>query len=284
MIAHLQRRWDSPIYAFFEPAYVDHPPPTHRLAHAFRCSARGCKRVIYRFVETLDAKSTSNLSRHAKKCFGEDAVSAAREAQSRDEVRTKIVATFNKNGTITSAFERKKGGVTYSHRPFTRIETRTEIVKWVAEDLRPFRIVKDRGFLVLMKTGRPGYYVPSPSTVARDVKVVFARTRTRVARFLRVSFVAMHSMGICCLPLCKQRYPGRLNFATDAWSSPNHRAFVAFLCFLEHQSTLFVIVLDMRELPIAHTGANLAREFVDCLKEFRIQEKVSTLESEHLLM
>ncbi|OJT15390.1 Zinc finger BED domain-containing protein RICESLEEPER 3 [Trametes pubescens] len=254
-LTRLQRRWDSPIYAFFEPAYVDHPAPTHRLAHAFRCSARGCKRIIYRFVGTSDASSTGNLSRHAKSCFGEDAVAAAREAKNKDEVRTKIVASFNKNGTITSAFERKKGGVTYSHRPFTRIETRTEIVKWVAEDLRPFRIVKDRGFLVLMKTGRPGYYVPSPSTVARDVKVVFARTRRRVARFLR-------------------RYPGRLNFATDAWSSSNHRAFVAFLCFLEHNGTLFVIVLDMRELPIAHTGANLAREFVDCLTEFRIQEKI----------
>jgi hypothetical protein len=30
--------------------------------------------------------------------------------------------------------------------------TRAEIVKWVAESLRPFEIVKDQGFQCLMKT------------------------------------------------------------------------------------------------------------------------------------
>ena len=87
---------------------------------------------------------------------------------------------------ITVSFARKKGTVTYSHRPHTRTETRTEIAHWVAESLRPFKIVRDRGFQCLMKTGRPGYYIPSPSTVGRDVKAVFARTRTRIAKMLQV--------------------------------------------------------------------------------------------------
>ena len=58
--------------------------------------------------------------------------------------------------------------------------------------MRPFEIVKDRGFLSLMKTGRPGYYVPSPSTVSRDVKQVFARTRARVAEMLQVCGYCTH--------------------------------------------------------------------------------------------
>lgn len=66
-------------------------------------------------------------------------------------------------------------------------QARAEIVKWVAKSLRPFSIVKDDGFLVLMKTGRPGYYVPSPLTVSRDIKMVFARTRVRIVQLLRVS-------------------------------------------------------------------------------------------------
>jgi hypothetical protein len=37
-----------------------------------------------------------------------------------------------------------------------------------------------------MKTGRPEYYLPSPSTVSRDVKKVFARTRERIAAMLQV--------------------------------------------------------------------------------------------------
>ena len=59
---------------------------------------------------------------------------------------------------------------------------RAEIVRWVSESLRPFKIVEDRGFQSLMKTGQPGYYIPSASTVSQDVKLVFAKTRGRIAK------------------------------------------------------------------------------------------------------
>ena len=63
---------------------------------------------------------------------------------------------------------------------------RAEIVCWISESLRPFKIVEDRGFQCLMKTGCPEYYIPSASTVSRDVKLVFARTRERIAKLLQV--------------------------------------------------------------------------------------------------
>lgn len=185
-IERMRARWDAPVYVFYAEATVAYPPPQRRLAHAFRCEARGCKQTIYRYVGTKDVSSTGNLLRHARSCWGEEAIAAAREAKDLDEIREKIVGSIKKNGSITAAFKRKGKGETYSHRPFTKIETRTECVKWCAESLRPFRVVQDRGFLRLVKTGRPGYYVPSPSTVARDTKVVFVRTRGRLARFLRV--------------------------------------------------------------------------------------------------
>ena len=62
-----------------------------------------------------------------------------------------------------------------------------EIVRWVAESMRPFSVVEDRGFRSLMKTGRPEYYLPSCSTVSRDVKEVFIRVRKRIAKMLQVS-------------------------------------------------------------------------------------------------
>jgi hypothetical protein len=63
---------------------------------------------------------------------------------------------------------------------------RAEIVRWVAENKRPFQIVNDRGFQSLMKTGRPGYCTPSAETVPKDVKQVFLRVRGRVAKMLQV--------------------------------------------------------------------------------------------------
>jgi hypothetical protein len=65
---------------------------------------------------------------------------------------------------------------------------RIEVVRWVAESKRPFVIVKDRGFKSLMKTGRPEYRLPSPATVARDVKHVFVNMRSQLAAKLKVTF------------------------------------------------------------------------------------------------
>lgn len=63
---------------------------------------------------------------------------------------------------------------------------RARIVRWVSESARPFDIVQDHGFLRLMKAGRPEFYIPSPSTVARDVRIVFARARQQIAKLLGV--------------------------------------------------------------------------------------------------
>jgi hypothetical protein len=61
-----------------------------------------------------------------------------------------------------------------------------EIVRWVAENKRPFQIVNDHGFQTLMKTGCPAYHIPSAETVSRDVKRVFVEARKRIAEMLKV--------------------------------------------------------------------------------------------------
>jgi hypothetical protein len=63
------------------------------------------------------------------------------------------------------------------------------MVRWIAESKRPFQIVNDRGFQSLMKTGRPGYRIPSAETISRDVKTVFTRVRKKVAKMLQVILV-----------------------------------------------------------------------------------------------
>ena len=118
---------------------------------------------------------------------------------------------------------------------------RTEIVRWVTESMRPFSIVKDRGFQSLMKTGRPGYWIPSPSTVAQDIKSIYMRTRTRIGHLL-----------------CE--YDGRLSFTTDAWTSPNHRVFVAICVHFILRGEPVSMILDLVEVPKVRTvvyGAHL---------------------------
>jgi hypothetical protein len=105
----------------------------------------------------------------------------------------------------------------------------------MAESLRPFETLADRGFQSLMKTGRPGICVPSPSTASRDTKRVFVHSRRRIAHLL-------------------QSYDGKLNFEADCWTSPNHRPFMGLTVTFEHNGELLTLVLDVVELSTVRNG------------------------------
>ena len=109
----LQKEWCSPIYAFFQPTprIIE---INGRRAHEFKCSGRGCKSTVRRFLDKKDAYSTGNMRKHVKTCWGADVLAAADSAKDLEEVRTQIVKDVQQNGSITAAFERKNIN-TFSH-------------------------------------------------------------------------------------------------------------------------------------------------------------------------
>ena len=125
-----------------------------------------------------------------------------------------------------------------------------------------------------MKTGRPGYHIPSADTVSRDVKKAFVQVRRRVANMLKVSVRSISSTFYS--PTDIQSYDGALNFATDAWTSPNHKAYVAVTVHFEHEGAPISMLLDLVEVAKSHSGVNLAEAFVNILDEFGIEDKVSS--------
>ncbi|KAK0467344.1 uncharacterized protein EV420DRAFT_1617412 [Desarmillaria tabescens] len=168
----MMKKWSASAYAFF------HPVPAIEYhhdckCHIFTCAAKGCKHVVAQYLDTMDKEST-------------DVLDMADNAKNHNDK------------TIIKMFEQSKdkGAVMYSHCLHTKTET----------CLHPFNIVKDHGFLCLMKIGHPSYYLPHPTTVSCDIKT---------------------------------EYDGELSFATDAWTLPNHQAFVAFTVHFIHngQST-----------------------------------------------
>ncbi|PBK65455.1 hypothetical protein ARMSODRAFT_989723 [Armillaria solidipes] len=79
------------------------------------------------------------------------------------------------------------------------------------------------------------YYLPHPTTISRDVKTIFAKTWQRIAKLL-------------------QEYDGDLSFATDAWTLPNHQAFVAFTVHFIHNGQPVRMLLDFVEVSkVFHT-------------------------------
>jgi hypothetical protein len=66
-----------------------------------------------------------------------------------------------------------------------------------------------------------------------------------------------------------------LSFGTDAWTSPNHKAYVAITVHFENEGEPMCLLLDVVEVPHSHSGLNLAAAFAKVLDEFGISDKVS---------
>jgi antibiotic biosynthesis monooxygenase (ABM) superfamily enzyme len=86
-------------------------------------------------------------------------------------------------------------------------------VKWITENNRPVMIIEDMELQELLLAGQPQLTLPSRHTLSRDIHASYERCHERITKLL-------------------QDHPGRLHFATDCWTSPNHQAFVAWMVHL----------------------------------------------------
>ena len=126
----MMRKWTTPIYAFYHPVpaagYIKDKKGKERPAHTFKCYNRGCTQTINRYLDTMDRSSTGNLLRHAKSCWGDEAVDIAQsQHETAKSARESVTTPLKRNGDIKLAFERKgKGKITYSTRPHTKTEAR----------------------------------------------------------------------------------------------------------------------------------------------------------------
>jgi hypothetical protein len=65
-----------------------------------------------------------------------------------------------------------------------------------------------------------------------------------------------------------------LSYATDAWTSPNHKAYVAVSVHFEKDGVPVSMLLDIVEVARSHSGLNLAAAFAKILDDFGISDKV----------
>ncbi|KAF8994850.1 hypothetical protein BDZ89DRAFT_972040 [Hymenopellis radicata] len=224
----------SAIFGFYEPdvRVVQRDTDTAKeVPHdAFRCYK--CRGFVYRNRTTQDKSSGSELKNHANKCFGVEAVKAAMTSKDLEGTRKSVQKAQQERQTTLTGLLHKlvdKAKEVYSTIALTKAEVQAECARWCAENYRPFKIVADRAFKKLMKTGRPAAYIPHPTTVSRDTKTLFAKTRHRLAKHFKT-------------------LKSRLHIATDAWTSPNHKAFVAYTAHWEEDGRRVSTVLDFCEL------------------------------------
>ena len=71
-----------------------------------------------------------------------------------------------------------------------------------------------------------------------------------------------------------QEHDSAISFATDAWTSPNSRAYVAVIAHFEHNGVLVLLLLDIVEVVCSHLGINLVAVFAQILEDFGISNKI----------
>ena len=128
---HLTERlandWTSAMYAFFEPHPSIKTVDSHR-CHVFKCAIPDCKgkgpnpHIVWRFLDTGNRKSTSNMHKHAKQCWGEGVVSEVDQAKASSLDLSAIQAGLAaakklRDGSIMASFERKGKGKHLFHTP-----------------------------------------------------------------------------------------------------------------------------------------------------------------------
>ena len=119
----LAKKWTSPIYAFFKPTPAIKYVNSHH-SHIFKCTGWNCKKTVQWFLDKKDSTSTSNMWKHIKSCWGEDALNTAMEASAAKDAYETVVKELNGSGTVTASFERN-GKVTFLHHQHTKAKTKS---------------------------------------------------------------------------------------------------------------------------------------------------------------
>lgn len=125
-LEQLSKDWNSPIYVFFKPTPSIKYIKEHCI-HVFECNAKHCKgkgngHMVHYYFDTSDCKSTRNLCKHAKVCWGVETMATSDETWNVDAAHEAVKKV--KDGSITEDFERAaKGKVTYSHHQHTTTQS-----------------------------------------------------------------------------------------------------------------------------------------------------------------
>ena len=152
------KRWTSPVYVFFKKTpRIEYKGG--RRCHVFDCAAGRCKGrngdSVIRFLDKGDANSTSNLLRHAKNCWGSEAVEAAVATKDLEAARDVLGKTKLRDGTILAEFQRlSKDKVTYRHAQHTTSEARYILLK-VSIDIKLMFVSEPKSSVGLLRANGP---------------------------------------------------------------------------------------------------------------------------------
>lgn len=150
-----------------------------------------------------------------------------------------------------------------SGQSFSESGLRQRIAIWVIKKDQPFTVVDDDEFREIVTYLRPNTFIPSSTTLKRDIIDLFKQQKQKVTNLL-------------------QQCSGRISFAVDAWTSAN---FIPFLGMTVHwidaNWKARCLLISLEPLSGPHSGDNLAKVFVNVCNEFGILSKIQAITTDN---
>ena len=104
------------------------------------------------------------------------------------------------------------------------------LIKWVTKNNCPVNIINDCELQNLLTANQPSIKLPSNITISQDIHASFLKCQD-------------------CITKLFQDHPGLPHFATDAWTSSNHQAFLMWTVHLEYEGEMLSFLIDVIEVP-----------------------------------
>lgn len=136
------------------------------------------------------------------------------------------------------------------------------LIKMIALDYQPLSLVENTGFINYSKLLQPLYQLPSRKTLSTKlIPNAYNKIRTQLTDVLtQVKYVSI---------------------TTDIWTSDSNRAYMSVTSHFTFNNKIMNCVLNVKEIPVAHTGQNISSALLDCFNEWGINEKIVTIVSDN---
>ncbi|KAF5325785.1 hypothetical protein D9611_000913 [Ephemerocybe angulata] len=145
-----------------------------------------------------------------------------------------------------------------SHVPYTQANHRALLAMRCATNMRPFNFVQDPMYRAEVDMLRPGTSIPDPTTVSRDVKLLYEKMSIHVGKYFKELGAPIH-------------------LVVDGWTAPITASFLGVVVVWCEKGVSHRIILEFIRLKQRHTGQYLAEEIAGCLKRYGISHLLFSL-------
>ncbi|KAM6577504.1 hypothetical protein CsatB_029341 [Cannabis sativa] len=166
--------------------------------------------------------------------------------------------------SILNPSRKKDGSTSLAAHNFDQEFSREKLAKMIVLHEYPLNMVEDDGFRSFVKSLQPLFRHVSQTTIRRDILKIYEKEKTKT----------MNSMN---------DNRSRVAITTDLWTSNNQKRgyMVVTAHYTDDSWILRNRIIRFIYVPAPHTAKLLAKVLMECLIEWSIERKLSTLTSDN---